>query len=39
MAPPGGNMFYIGLYKEKVKKSSCLKPQGLEPWYLVCSIT
>ena len=28
---PGGQMFYIGLYREKVKKSSCLKPQGLEP--------
>ena len=23
--------FYIGLYRENVKKSSCLKPQGLEP--------
>ena len=22
-----------------MKKSSCLKPQGLELWYLVCSIT
>ena len=22
-------MFYIGLYRENVKKSSCLKPQGL----------
>ena len=26
------------LYRENVKKSS-LKPQGLKPWYLVCSIT
>ena len=28
---PGGHMFYIGLYRENVKKTSCLKPQGLEP--------
>ena len=34
-----GHMFYIGLYRGNVKKSSCLKPQGLEPWYLVYSIT
>ena len=32
-------MFYIGLYRENVKKSSCLKPQGLDYWYLVFSIT
>ena len=32
-------MFNIDLYRENVKKSSCLKPQGLEPCYLVCSIT
>ena len=32
MAPPQGHMFYIGLYRENMKKSSCLKPQGLEPW-------
>ena len=25
----GGHMFYIGLYRENVKKS-CLKPQDLE---------
>ena len=24
-------MFNMGLYWENVKKSSCLKPQGLEP--------
>ena len=29
-------MLYIGLYRENMKK--CLKPQDLEPWYLVCSI-
>ena len=34
---PDGHMFYIGLYWENMKKSSCLKPQGLESWYLVCS--
>ena len=39
MAPLGGHMFYIGLNRENVKKSPCLKPQGLKPWYLVCSIT
>ena len=27
---PRGNMFYIGLYRETLKKSSRLKPQGLE---------
>ena len=32
-------LFYIGFNKENLKKSSCLKLQGLEPWYLVCSIT
>ena len=26
-------MFYIGLYRKNIKKSSCLKPQGLESWY------
>ena len=31
MAPPVGHMFYRGLYREKMKKSYCLKPQGLEP--------
>ena len=31
MAPPRGQMFYIGLCSENVKKTSCLKPQGLEP--------
>ena len=29
----------IGLYRENVKKSSCLKPQGQEPRFLVFSIT
>ena len=28
---PGVKLFDIGLYRENVKKSSCLKPQGLEP--------
>ena len=27
----GGHIFYIGLYRENMKRSSCLKPQGLEP--------
>ena len=31
-------MFYIGLYRENVKKSFCLKPRGLELDILVCSI-
>ena len=31
MAPPQGQMFYIGLYMENMKKQSCLKPQGLKP--------
>ena len=30
MALPQGHIFYIGLYRENMKKSSCLKPQGLE---------
>ena len=33
-----GHMFNIGLNRENMK-TSCLKPQGLKPWYLVCSIT
>ena len=28
MARPDGHMFYIGLHRENVKKSSCLKQQG-----------
>ena len=32
-------MVYIGLYWENVSKSSCLKPQGQEPCFLVFSIT
>ena len=28
---PGGQMFCIDLYKENMKKSYCLKPQGLDP--------
>ena len=35
MASPGGHMFYIGLYKKHMKKSSCLKPYGLKLGYLV----
>ena len=29
---PGDHMFYtlLGLYRENVKKSSCLKPEGLD---------
>ena len=30
MAPPRGQMFYRGLYRENVKKSPCLKLEGLE---------
>ena len=30
MARPDGHMFYKGLYRENVKKSSCLKPEGLD---------
>ena len=30
MAPPRGQMFYIGLYKENVTKSSSLKPERLD---------
>ena len=37
MAPPGGHMFYIGLYRENVKQSSCLKPEGIDNLYLVFS--
>ena len=30
---PGGHMsfMYINLYRENMKKSSCLTPQGIEP--------
>ena len=38
MDQPWGHNFYISLYRENMKKSSCLKPQRIEPWYLVCSI-
>ena len=27
---PGGHMFYTSLYRENLKKSSCLKAQGIE---------
>ena len=30
MSPPRGQMFYIGLYRENVKKPFCLKPEGLD---------
>ena len=30
MAWSGGQMFNIGLYRDNVKKSSCLKAQGLK---------
>ena len=26
----GGSNFYIGFYRDNVKKTSCLKPHGLE---------
>ena len=29
-ARPGGHMFYVGLYRENIKKSSCLNSLGLE---------
>ena len=32
-------MFNIGLYRENVEKSPCLKPWGLEPCISVFSIT
>ena len=32
MAQPQGHMFNIGLYRENVKKASCLKPEGLDYW-------
>ena len=31
MGLPQGSQVYIGLYRENMKKFSCLKPQGLEP--------
>ena len=31
-------MFYIGLYRENMKKSSCLKPQDLESWYYLVDL-
>ena len=34
MAATRGHMFYIGLYRENLKKSSCLKPESLDIWYL-----
>ena len=34
MDTPRGHMFNIGLYRENMKTSSCLKPQ-----VLICSIT
>ena len=39
MGPSWGHMFYIGLYRENMKKSSCLKPQvketsSLGVWYV-----
>ena len=35
----GGHGFYIGLYWENMKKSSCLKPEGLslDIWYVASS--
>ena len=37
MAPLREQMFYIGLYGENMEKSSCLKPEGIDYWYLVYS--
>ena len=31
MARSRDQMFYIGLYRENMKKLSCLIPQGIEP--------
>ena len=42
IAPPLGSivsLFYIGLYRENVKKSSCLKPEGQDYCYMVLRIT
>ena len=37
MGPPSGHLFCRGPSRENMKKkTSCLKPQGLEPLYLVC---
>ena len=39
MAPPGGHMFYIGLYRENVKKKpSCLKLRGIDLFVLFDSL-
>ena len=45
-ARPVGHMFYIGLYRENMKRvflSETTRPRalmfGMKPWYLVCSIT
>ena len=27
---PGGQLFYIGLFRENMKNTSCLKPEGLD---------
>ena len=40
MGPPWGHMFYIGLYRENIEKSSCLKLQGLKSidiWHVASS--
>ena len=29
--PRGSQVLHLGLYSENVKKSYCLKPQGIEP--------
>ena len=36
---PGVTCLTLAYIGKNMKKSSCLKPQGLEPWCLVCSIT
>ena len=34
-----GHMYCKGIYRENMIISSCLEPPGIEPEYLVCSIT
>ena len=39
LGPPCGSHILHRLNRENMKKSSCGKPQCIELWYLVCSIT
>ena len=36
---PDEQAIEVQLYRENMKNSSCLKPQGRELWFLFCSIT